>query len=385
MVLHLPEQNPAALMKKLLKEYYTNNDIAPTFIERHEFGFGDFEKKIAFRHSGFRTKEDFKRYLLDNVPASIHCSSAEYEKPAAKTMEEKGLIGAELVFDLDASDLNLPCQKVHGKSWTCEECLIGVKHETVRLVEEFLVPDFGFLEREIKINFSGNRGYHMHIMNEELFKLDANARRKISGYVSGLDINPEVIFPTIGQKGKRLSGPKPTDYGWGGKFARGMISALNTGETALTNLGIEKSIARKLAKNNTEIVLGISNGNWDKINIPKKDEFWKAVIKNMAIKQSNSIDKNVTNDPQHLIRLPNSVHSDTALIAKRLGSFKELEKFAPLKDAIAFKEGMLKIHVNKSDKIYMNEVEYGPYENKDVELPTYAALYLVLKKVAMLI
>jgi DNA primase small subunit len=373
--------------KDLFREYYSKVDaelIAPPRIESREFGFGDFEKKIAYRHFEFKNAKALKGYMVDNAPPFVSYSSAEYENPDARPMENKIWKGSELIFDLDATDLRLPCQETHGRSWVCDICMDSVKRETIRLVEDFLIPDFGFADREISVNFSGNRGYHVHVSDSSVFVLDSKARRSISEYIAGIGINPVSFFPTIGQRGAILKGPRPTDAGWGGKFAKGMISALNSGEDALANLGIERTLAKRLVKNRADIIFGIGNGNWDKVRIPRKADFWANVIKNMAIKQSDSIDKNVTNDTHHLLRLPNTIHGDTGLVGKKISSTEELAAFSPMKDAIAYKGKSVKIHVSKAPSFVMNEETYGPYENSDVEIPVYAALYLLLKRNAVL-
>jgi DNA primase small subunit len=373
-----------AIVKKLLKGYYSKTDVSPSRIERREFGFGSFEKKIDFRHVSFRNGIDFKRYLVENTPAFINCSPSEYERPDARPMENKGWLGRELVFDLDATDLKLKCQSEHGTDWVCQECFDGIKQQALHLVEDFLVPDFGFSLEEIKVNFSGNRGYHIHVNNEEIFRLDGNARKSISDYITGNNIIAGSFFPTLDQRGTKVYGPKPTDFGWGGKFARSFISALNSGAPALQELGIEQSLARKLERNKAEVILGISNGNWGKVTIPKKEEFWNAVIKRMAVRISDPIDAGVTNDIYHMIRLPNTIHGDTGLNGTVLDSVKDLQDFDPMSDAVVFSNGTMKVHVKKCPGFSMKGESFGPYEDKDVELPQYAALYLLLKRVAIL-
>lgn len=234
------DQKTEKFAKELFKEYYMHVDadfIAPSHVDRREFGFGDFEKKISYRHFAFKDAKDFKKYMVENAPPFVSYSPAEYEKPAARPMEAKMWQGAELIFDLDATDLHLKCQESHGRSWVCDVCLTSVKEETVRLVEDFLKPDFGFSDKEIAINFSGNRGYHVHVVDDGIFKLDSRARRSISEYITGTGIDAAAFFPTLGQRGKALQGPKPTEDGWGGKFARGMISALNSGKAPLQASG----------------------------------------------------------------------------------------------------------------------------------------------------
>ena len=186
-------------MKGLLKGYYSRvGDISPHSIERREFGFGDFERKIAYRHMAFRDWRALKTYLINDAPPFVSVSSAHYQHPDGRPMENKGRIGAELVFDLDANDLNLPCAKVHGRSWVCATCLEAVKAETHKLIEDFLVPDFGFSEKEIEVNFSGNRGYHIHIDNDVVFGMDSDERKAISNYISANNIELSSFFPTLG-------------------------------------------------------------------------------------------------------------------------------------------------------------------------------------------
>ncbi len=373
------------LVRGLLKKFYENSaNIAPHLIEKREFGFGDFERKISYRHYSFKDEKSLKAYLTKEGPAFVSISSGAYERPDGRPMENKKWIGSDLLFDIDASDLNLKCKAEHSSSWVCEKCLDGAKIETTKLIEEFLIPDFGFSEKEITVNFSGNRGYHIHVNNEETFKLDGDARKSISDYIKGNNIELNAFFPSIGRKGVRLEGPKPTDYGWGGKLANGVIKALGGGTSGLMDLGIDKKDAEMLTRKSATVRLGISTGNWDMINIPKKAEFWGNVLKNIAITQSDAIDKNVSTDVYHLIRLPGTIHGDTGLIAKNVKSLKALDGFEPMNDAIAFDDVHTKIKTAKVPKFIMGNNQFGPYDNSVVDLPRYAAAYLILKRLAFL-
>ena len=365
------------LVRGLLKDFYKNiGNVAPRNVERREFGFGDFERKISYRHYAFKDENSLKSYLANNGPPFVSVSSAEYEKPDGRPMENKKWIGGDLTFDIDASDLNLKCRTEHSSAWVCEKCFDGAKFETLKLVEEFLIPDFGFSEKEVSINFSGNRGYHIHVHSDETFKLDGDARKSIGNYITGNNIELNSFFPTLGRRGVRLEGPKPTDSGWGGKLANGVIKALNGGVGDLMELGIDKRNAEMLVRKSAEVRLGITTGNWDRINIPKKAEFWSNVLKSIAIKQSDAIDKVVSTDIYHIIRLPGTIHGDTGLIAKGVKSVKALDGFDPMRDAIAFDAARIKIVTGNVPKFHMGGNVFGPYEKSKVELPRYAAVYL---------
>lgn len=374
------------MILRLLGDYYKGaEDVAPTRLEQREFGFGNLDMKVAGRHIGFESEKKYREYLVTNAPAFVSCSQAFYRYPAARPMEKKEPTGAELVFDIDATDMNLDCQQVHGKKWVCSNCFDKTKQEVQKLVEDFLVPDFGFSEKEIEINFSGNRGYHLHIESEKVLQLDNFARRQVSEYIAGTGIDFEEFFPMVGVEGtrlKKLMGPKPTDKGWQGKIANNFLRALNTGVGTLMEFGMTKQEASQLFKKRALVEMGIRNGNWDMAYIKKKDEFWRRVMKAQSIMQSDKIDKNVTSDMTHLLRVPNTIHGETGLIAKKVGHKSALEKFNPMKEAIAFKKGEAKVSVTNSPELTINGKTFGPYSAEDAVLPMYAAVYLYLKGVA---
>ena len=217
-------------VNKQISEFYKGaKDIAPDRITEREFGAGNFEVKIAHRHMSFKNENELRSYLSANSIPYVSCSAAYYRFPTGRPMENKGWIGSELVFDLDADDMKLACQKVHGGGWVCKNCLKEVREETIKLIYEFLIPDFGFSENEIQVNFSGNRGYHVHVKNSDVLQLDSASRREISNYISGIGMEFSEFFPTAGQRGTMLVGPRPTEKGWKGKIARNFLSNLNAG------------------------------------------------------------------------------------------------------------------------------------------------------------
>ena len=93
---------------------------APTEIKQREFGFLSFGGRTMFRHIGFVDTGELRGYIRNRSPAHSYFSAAYYEEPRAP-MAEKGWIGADLVFDIDADHFDLPCQKIHD-SWTCKTC-----------------------------------------------------------------------------------------------------------------------------------------------------------------------------------------------------------------------------------------------------------------------
>ncbi len=367
------------IINGLISEYYKAcHGIAPRRIAEREFGVGNFDVKISQRHMSFRDERELKDYLSANSVPYVSSSPALYRYPARRPMEKKIWLGSELVFDLDVTDMTLPCQAKHGKSWICKACLNEVRKETLKLIYEFLIPDFGFSEAEISVNFSGNRGYHVHVDNNDVMLLDAAARKEITNYIAGIGIEFVDLFPTAGRRGEKMVGPSAKDKGWKGKIAKNFLENLNAGIEALARMGIDRPTAAKLFRSRGLVHMGIENGNWDMVYIRNKGAFWKGIIERQAINQSDRIDRNVTNDPSHLIRLPNSIHGGTGLIAKKLRSPSELRSFDPMKDAIAFRKGFMKVSADTSHEVYMNGQKFGPYGG-EITVPAYVGAYLYLK------
>ncbi len=376
------------LVLQLIKNYYSNvdiSDIAPDRISEREFGYGVIGNKIANRHYAFQTPQELKDFLVNNAPAFVDYSAAYYRFPDARPMEKKGWLGSELRFDLDASDPKYDCP-VHSKDWLCDERLEAVKRDTLLLIDDFLIDDLSFEEKDIKINFSGNRGYHIHITNESVLQLDASAREELCNYIKPSKIPASFLFPGLAYKKRQQEfvGPKPDDGGWKGKFARAFIEKLGSQE-ALVSMGIKENIARRLFKEKELVEMGIRNGNWGITRIPMKEIYWNNVIAKIVWEKSVYIDANVTKDPSHLMRLPNTIHGGSGFIAKKIKSKAELEKFDPMKDAIAFKEGEVKVRANTPYALRIGEGTYGPFKDQEVTLPIYAGVYLYLKGFADII
>ncbi len=375
----------ATYLSRLISGYYKDAAIGcPERVEEREFGVGTFERKILYRHLAFANAEGLRKYLVEKAPAYVSYSTAYYRFPGRRPMENKEWKGSELVFDLDVTDMKLGCQANHQRSWVCENCFSEIKMETIKLIEDFLVPDFGFSREEIKVNFSGNRGYHVHVKDQSVLDLGSGERKQISDYISGAGIEVGDFFPTIGMKGVRLVGPTLDDMGWKGKIAKSFISNLEKGVDALCALGIERKTAANLYRKRALISMGIKNGNWDMVYIKNKAEFWERILLNQSIAQGDRIDKNVTIDRAHLIRMPNTLHGGSGLVAMDVPAEK-LDGFDPMKDAIAFRKGELKVRAKLPYKLFMGGEEFGPYGDVDVELPIYAAVYLHLKGLAYII
>jgi len=109
------ENESMALVKSAFREYYFNHinllEI-PEHLEQREFGYVPFGSGMI-RHLSYRNKGDLIAMLLRDVAADLYCSNAFYRFPTYP-MQEKQWLGADLIFDIDAKDLHLPCELSHS-------------------------------------------------------------------------------------------------------------------------------------------------------------------------------------------------------------------------------------------------------------------------------
>jgi DNA primase small subunit len=98
-------------------------------------------------------------------------------------------------------------------------------------------------------------------------------------------------------------------------------------------------------------------------------------VKNL---ESAKIDTVVTTDIHRLIRLAGTLHGKTGL-RKVEFPVKCLEDFDPFKEAVAFKEGVVKVFVSDAPEFRLGGNVFGPYKSQTVELPTAAAVLLICR------
>jgi DNA primase small subunit len=321
----IEHQESLAFVQKKFSEYYSQARISVHNVHAREFGFG-FQKKIDYRHKSFASEAELNAFFQSEAPLFASHSTAYYKFPSSRPMEKKVFLGSDLVFDIDKPFF----AGEHGHNeLLCLHCLGEVKKDAVKL-RKILVDDFGFEEKELSVNFSGNKGFHFHLNSEKVLGLSQDARRQLVEYLNG----PEALVSAesaSAEKEKDLRGPSKNSLGWGKKFfvfAGSFVKSASVEELkkkGLRGKGAEDFFARK------EEVLGLmEKGRW--LFAPKA--FWDNLYSEFKQQNAVGVDAMVTLDLARLIRIPDSLHGDSGFIAKRL-SPEELEKFSVF-GALAF-------------------------------------------------
>ena len=378
----------------------------PTLLGQRELGFFLFKERIMLRHKVFARISDLRSFLGEAVPSDVYRSCAYYENPGAE-MDKKGWLGADLVFDIDADHIPTSCNKIHDewacgkcgfsgkgitpetcpicegrkfntKTWPCELCLKSAKEETAKLID-MLEKDFGFSSKEISVFFSGHRGYHVHVENEAVKTLDAMARKEIVDYVSGLGLAISSDKAKSRSAKRRASrGFSLHDFGWNKRLKLGLQNfLLKATKEDLRNVGIKGKSAAILR--NKEVILKrcVEEGRWGSVKgVGVKT--WRKLAEYVKGLESSKIDTVVTTDTHRLIRMNGTLHGKTGL-KKVEFPLRSLEDFDPFEEAVAFKEGAVKVFVSDAPEFRLGGNVFGPYINQTVELPTAVAVLLICK------
>ncbi|WP_202318882.1 DNA primase catalytic subunit PriS [Archaeoglobus neptunius] len=325
-------------LEKKFEEFYSKNDISlPPHFRKREFAFVPLELLpdfVMFRHISFRSYEEFRAYLLSKIPAHVYFSSAYYERPDEARMEDKEWVGADLIFDIDADHLPV-------RTNSFERALELARRELKKLVN-ILKTDFGV--RDMDVYFSGGRGYHVHVHDEEFLRLGSAERREIVDY---LTLNSPVLI----EDGRFASS----------NAARRFFNYMRK------KLEEDESLAKEL-----------------KITVKdlRKDKLTKKALKALDKFRNHAetvlrvhIDAPVTADTRRLIRLPGSLHGKTGL---KVTEVEDIDSFNPLKEAVAFGSEEVVVKVSRKMHLRLGDVDTRVYPGR-VKLPEYAAVFLICR------
>jgi DNA primase small subunit len=407
-------------LKKLFQAYYSekkSNIPIVDLLEHREFGFLYWDKLGMMRHIGFKNSENLKNYLINNGPKHVYSSGSIYIQPDHPDMDKKQYQGCDLIIDIDVDHFETPCKNDHdywsckecGKSgkgmvhkcpkcgklklknlnWICDICLDIAKREIIKLIYDFLFPDFGISEKDLKIAFSGHRGYHLKIENKKMRELSSEERREIADYITGDNIS----FEILGLKNLSLNiSLLKNNIGWSKKIVSKIEEILKNYSND-TIIQLFKS--KQFGLNNETIKYILNNKqnflqtlwNIDGFGLKSWEKFLNGIIKKVGIE----IDEPVTIDIHRLIRYPGSLHGKTGFKVQEL-SLKELDTFNPLnendkiRDPIVFYSDITQKIEILASKVATTKIKgqtFGPYAKGEViEVPHHIAVFLLCKEVA---
>jgi len=378
------------------QQYYEQQSLSlPDRFGRREFAFVFFGGKGMMRHLSFPRKQDFNHFIQEKIPMHAYYSSAYYQHPDAPTMQEKEWMGAELIFDLDSD--HLP----NADTMSYEKSLSMVKIEFEKLVNEFLLDDFGFQKKYLELYFSGGRGYHCHVKDPAVMDLDSSERREIVDYITARDLRDTIIFRehATGKKqygsqvyasGKSLTMPSPQEPGWKGRISREIITIVEdivNSEDPLQRLqeyGVDLKDAERLASDlSGDRIKRIKQGMLDQSKTIRKFFLNRALRKSAVSLSAGETDEPVTCDIKRLIRLPFSLHGKTGFQVTPIPHDK-LNHFDPLEETVLLSDTHVLVQMHHRFSISLKNEEYN-LEKEKTKIPIYLAVFLLGRGLASLV
>jgi DNA primase small subunit len=404
-------------LRQLLGRYYGSVNICSVpDIAKREFGVGDFGKKISARHLSFSGFESLNVFLREKVPFYISYSNALYDFPSARPMEAKGLVGADLVYEFDADDLKTDCKKLHdswkcpscgafGKGnlrnctecgsgtlvdeWVCPDCLGEARSQAKKLIS-LLENDFG-MSSGVFVNFSGSKGYHVHVRGGHVRGFSKSARIELLDYITGNNLDFESLGFFYDDK-KIYRCPKYSlSKGWARKILDGVKSLLDKGDVEkiqdIGGTGLPKrggsAVVESLLKERHLIFKRMEDGFLSGVRGLKVKEFWGALIKSVADELKLDVDRQTSVDINKLIRVPDTIHGYTGLVAKSF-DLADFSKFDPLSDSVVLPDDEVRVCKVVSPRFFLKGKWFGPFNGEGFSCPAYVAYYLLARGAAEL-
>lgn len=396
------------VMSRFRKYYASEKLSTPERLSRREFGFMFFDRNFVLRHLGFRNRNELGEYIIEHVPSHVYHSAAYYKKPNAPTMPEKGWMGADLIFDLDADHV----RGIEGLGYP--EMLERVKGEMIKLLDWFITGDLGFDQSGLKIVFSGGRGYHIHVSDPRVLSLGSHERREIVDYITGTDLDIDWVFPSspfdakhFAQRTKTLHRrrmPDMTAGGWRRRMRDGIgrflidLEVMGENEAAskfsdTTPKGSRRAIGEKTVRKMHKELFSVAKDGKRGVDMMREDGIFEVfssdlllnaflgmVENHVKVSLEGETDEPVTSDIKRLIRLPSSLHGKTGLRVVSL-TRREIDDFDPLRDAIpsSLGDSPVKMNIQKDVDIRLRDERFSLREGEN-EVPEFAVLFLACRQ-----
>ncbi|MBI4257772.1 MAG: hypothetical protein HY619_02350 [Thaumarchaeota archaeon] len=382
----------SALRQAFKEHYFRHSDRIeiPSRIQEREFGYWPFGGTMI-RHLSFKTSGELIVAIARKAPKGVYYSCGYYHEPA-QPMAEKGWKSGDLVFDIDADDLESSCKDEHDRwtcrkcqhvgkgnrpgkcpkcgntriiqlNWACYNCLGAAKEEIFKLLD-ILEKDFGVERKRLQTYFSGNMGYHLSVNDPEIMEtLDQESRVEMADYIAGIGILPSTLgidsHLSYQELGMKL--PSESDSGWRGRVARYIV-----------NHEFKEFDEAKNLDAKSKLLL---------IHRTKRHDSLKKFLEKISRAAGVAIDPSVTTDIHRIFRMPGTLHGESGLEKMKI---ENLEEFDPFVDPVVLKDEEIKVFVKHSPPFTLRGVKYGPYSKQEVVLPETAAVYLMGKGLAQI-
>jgi DNA primase small subunit len=365
------------IFRKYYFYHYSQIELGE-LINEHEFGFRLFDGKIR-RHLAFNDKKELYAYIIKFSPSDIFYSSSRYQNPKAE-IDQKGWIGSDLIFDIDGKDLHLECAQSHNLvvckdcrciskgiiskcvecnrtrlqiiDIPCTRCIKALNVEVKKLIE-ILNDDFGIDRKYIFIYFSGNNGYHVHVVDKSFYETSAKKRNAFAQYLMGKGYLIENLGIRRNNEGDLIPIHNKILFNQG--WRRRIFDSIHL---PIHNHKINDKFVKKYNQ-----MRDANNNNF------------KDIVDNHIFNLSAKIDPNVTMDIHRIFRLAGSINSKSGLIK---AFCNDLDSFDPFVTACCIGDSNVEIQSKLNIKISLKRKRFSIKIGTNT-VPEYVAAYLICK------
>lgn len=401
--------NEESFLAERFRSFYSGHRIEePPSIEKREFGAGAFGKKISQRHLSFPDFQSFNGFLQQETPFFVSYSAAYYRNPAARPMEAKQWEGADLVFEFDADDLKTDCKQEHdfwectqchatGKGnpeactqcgasvrvneWVCPDCLKAEKKQMETLLD-LLETNLGF-SSGIAINFSGSKGFHVHVRSEEAKRLSPAARIEVLDFLTGQGLDLQQLG--FAERNKTLYGPPLfRAKGWQKRILQALLELVEKNDSVRFAVAGNVSVrsAEKILEKKENVAESIRKGIFPAVT-SKPTTFWSNALTFVSDSLRLDIDRQTSLDKFKIIRVPETLHGSTGLKASKI-PVENWKEFDALNESVVFGEEPVAVQISQTPRFFLKNQWFGPFREQAEELPEFAAVFLLARGAASL-
>ena len=382
------QERTLAYLRGRFGDHYRRVDLdGPPDAHDREWGYVPWTTgpgETYVRHNALLDIGDLSAFLTRERPRHVYFSVGRYDDPSATTMSEKGWRCSDLVFDLDAD---------HLPSTSPEDSyaeMLGACKDALRRLLEFLENDFGF--DDLTVVFSGSRGYHVHVRDDPVQRLERDARREIVDYVRGIGIELDALLSKttvggeLGRESPATNRYLPTEGGWGRRVHTRLYTLMDElrgmeESAALERLQAFDGVGEKKAQTAYRFACNrfveIERGNLSAHNVFESlaRQFVPAVVAD----QNAPIDEPVSTDTNRLIRLPGSLHGGSGLAVRPIPR-PEIDAFDPLVDAVpeTFQRYDIVVEVTDGGRVELGGDSFRLSEGEHT-VPEYLGVFLMTR------
>lgn len=367
----------------LFREYYATADLAVENIPRREIAFQTWDSRMV-RHQSHNSIESLRELAQKRAPKALYSSLSQYLDPSHRTPKEvdrksvncqecghayksdaakapcpkcgvenektnvntKDRRAMDLAFDIDYGDIP------GHQDRTPTENLGAAALSTYNLVK-LLVSDLGFDYSDMKITFSGRKGFHIRLNSEHPLFSDSNqtdesVRKALVNYVSGYDFNAmDFVFVRAHPQAKNSWHLKGYESGWGKRFNESIEYILKAAEKDMETftkvLGLytpwytdKKRKGTKKSLPSQKVIGGFRDRcnslrakimNGGDLRLMKDAEAKRLLSFALArtrLRYASFVDKVVTADKARVLRIPGSLHGGSGMVCCSVPSIDHL-------------------------------------------------------------